>query len=531
MRRRLALTLLLLALPGPGHADEALLAEGRRLYLEGLRADGSPLAGWRPGGEVLHGRDLACAQCHRRSGMGTVEGGVVVPPVTGAVLFAPGQTPAGHAPRRAAGVALLDHGFRTRPAYDTPGLARALREGMGPGGRPLDPLMPRYTLSDRELTALQAWLESLGAGAAPGVDSTALHLATVVTPDAEPRQRDAMRDVLRRCIAGRSPPPGSGRRPWVLEEWALSGPPGGWRTQLEARMRRQPAFALVSGIGREWAPVHEFCEAEGVPCLFPNTDLPGPAPRASVYLWPGMALEGAVLARHLLEQDRLPKRVIQVFDPSDAGRAGAAALRAALADQTVTVLDRTFHGPLDEAAWRGLLPPAEAGDVLMLWLGAADLARLPGRRAWPSAAPVLVSGALAGLERAPDARGIPPPWRAGLRVIYPFDAPEARLSRMVFNLGSWMSAQGLSLARDTERTQGNTHAACEITARALYTLGERHSRDYLLELVEDSYAGATASAFPRFTLGPGQRYGSKGAYLMHIEQDGSLAVDGEWIVP
>ncbi len=146
--------------------------------------------------------------------MGTVEGVVVVPPVTGAVLFAPGQAPAGHAPRRAAGVALLDHGFRTRPAYDAPRLARALREGVGAGDVPLDPLMPRYTLSARELAALQAWLESLGKGPVPGVGSTALHLATVITPDADPRQRDAMREVLQRCIAGRSPPPGTGRRPW-----------------------------------------------------------------------------------------------------------------------------------------------------------------------------------------------------------------------------------------------------------------------------------------------------------------------------
>lgn len=530
MHRLLALSLLLLALPG--HADEALRAEGQRLYLDGLRADGSPLEGRRPGGEVLRGRDLACAQCHRRSGMGTVEGVVVVPPVTGAVLFAPGRAPAGHAPRRAAGVALLDHRFRTRPAYDAPRLARALREGMGAGDVPLDPLMPRYTLNERELAALQAWLEELGKGPVPGVGSTALHLATVITPDADPRQRDAMREVLQHCIAGRSPPPGSGRRTWVLEEWTLSGPPQGWRAQLEARMHRQPAFALVSGIGREWAPVHEFCEAEGVPCLFPNTDLPGPAPRASVYLWPGLALEGAVLARHLLEQAPVPKRIIQVFDPADAGRAGASALRTALIDQPVTVLDQTFHGPLDETAWRKLLPAMEAGDVLMLWLGAADLARLPGRlEAAPPTARVFVSGTLAGLERVADARSIPPPWRSGLHVIYPFDAPEARLSRMVFNLGSWMSAQGLSLARDTERTQGNTHTACEITALALYTLGERYSRDYLLELVEDSYAGATASAFPRFTLGPGQRFGSKGAYLMRVETDGRLSVDGEWIVP
>jgi hypothetical protein len=534
MHRLLALALAIaLLLPAlPGQADEALLGEGRRLYLEGLRADGSPLEGWRPGGERLRGRDMACVQCHRRSGMGTVEGVVVVPPITGPVLFAPGQPPAGHTPRRAAGMALQDHSFRTRPAYDAPRLARALREGMGAGDVPLDPLMPRYTLSERELAALQAWLESLGTGPVPGVGSTTLHLATVITPDADARQRDAMRDVLQRCIAGRSPPPGRGRRPWELEEWALSGPPQGWRNQLEARMRQQPAFALVSGIGRDWTPVHEFCEAEGVPCLFPNTDLPGPNPRASVYLWPGMALEGAVLARHLMEQERLPTRIIQVFDPSDMGREGAAALRGALVSQPVTVFDRTFRGPLDEAAWRSLLPPVDAGDVLVLWLGDADLERLlRSHKAPPTAAGVFVSGTLAGLERAPDARKVPPPWRAGLRVIYPFDAPEARLSRMVFNLGSWMSAQGLSLARDTERTQGNTHAACEITARALYTLGERYSRDYLLELVEDSYAGATASAFPRFTLGPGQRYGSKGAHLMRIEKDGSLAVDGDWIVP
>ena len=95
MHRLLALAIALLLPALPGQADEALLGEGRRLYLEGLRADGSPLEGWRPGGERLRGRDMACVQCHRRSGMGTVEGVVVVPPITGPVLFAPGQPPAG----------------------------------------------------------------------------------------------------------------------------------------------------------------------------------------------------------------------------------------------------------------------------------------------------------------------------------------------------------------------------------------------------------------------------------------------------
>ena len=102
---------------------------------------------------------------------------------------------------------------------------------------------------------------------------------------------------------------------------------------------------------------------------------------------------------------------------------------------------------------------------------------------------------------------------------------------MVFNLGSWMSGRGLKLARDTERLQGDTWSACAVTARALYTLDATPSREGLLERVEDAYAGATTTAYPRFTLGPGQRYGSKGAYVMRISADDRLEVEGDWVVP
>ncbi len=70
-----------------------------------------------------------------------------------------------------------------------------------------------------------------------------------------------------------------------------------------------------------------------------------------------------------------------------------------------------------------------------------------------------------------------------------------------------------------------------MTERALYTLHEPPSRAALLERVEDAYAGAISTAFPRFTLGPGQRYGSKGGYLMRVDADGRLSPDGDWIVP
>ena len=144
--------------------------------------------------------------------------------------------------------------------------------------------------------------------------------------------------------------------------------------------------------------------------------------------------------------------------------------------------------------------------------------------------PVLVSATLGELERR-DETGIGASNIRQLRVIHPFDAPGRRLERMVFNLGGWMSGRRLKLARDTERLQGDTWSACAVTARALYTLDATPSREGLLERVEDAYAGATTTAYPRFTLGPGQRYGSKGAYVMRISADDRLEVEGEWVVP
>src|SRR5512140_1582091 len=60
---------------------------GRRIYLEGRLPSGAPLKGERAGGMVISGADAACVNCHRRSGMGSVEGDIQVLPVTGNYLF------------------------------------------------------------------------------------------------------------------------------------------------------------------------------------------------------------------------------------------------------------------------------------------------------------------------------------------------------------------------------------------------------------------------------------------------------------
>ena len=39
------------------------------------------------------------------------------------------------------------------------------------------------------------------------------------------------------------------------------------------------------------------------------------------------------------------------------------------------------------------------------------------------------------------------------------------------------------------------------------------------------------SIYPRLSLGPGQRFASKGAYIVHVGADGLLVADSDWIVP
>jgi hypothetical protein len=509
-----------------------LIEAGRRIYQEGVLISGQPLRGLRAGGTATEGADAACIQCHRRSGMGVREGRNVAPPITGPNLFGRVERAViGRQARRAPGVAYKDFPFRTRAAYDDASLAQALRTGISPGGHVFDYLMPRYALGDADMAALTAYLRTLSAVDSPGADRSTAHFATVIAPGADPKLRQATIDVLQACFKERYPEirtdprhPGKTFRghAWKLHVWDLAGPPETWPAQLQQHYRRQPVFALLSGLGQaEWRPVHQYCEQNGLPCLFPNVLMPGADSEDiySFYLSPGLALDVDVLARHLRERQatmRL-KRVLQVASGA-AGNLAAARLRDKLADSGI-VVER-----LDGAA--EALRTAGDGDALALWLPPAELAGLHGE---PPRSLVYLAGTLSGADRPP----LPAPWRPRLRIIHPYDAPGNWAKRMRFNLQPWLTRQGIEDV-DT-RLQGNTLTACNLTFEAMLRLEGRYLRDYLVENLENYSMGnqAAPAAFPRFSLGPGQRYGSKGAYIIRFGGAGEPRIvrDSDWIVP
>jgi hypothetical protein len=165
------------------------------------------------------------------------------------------------------------------------------------------------------------------------------------------------------------------------------------------------------------------------------------------------------------------------------------------------------------------------GDAVILWLRADDLAALPP--APPDLAAVYVSGLMGQLERAP----LPASWRSRAWLTYPFDLPEQRKVRMDFPLG-WFRVRGVRVV--AERVQADTYLACVILSETLGHMLDSFVRDYLVERLEMLLSHRLVNGYyPRLGLAPGQRFASKGGYLVRFAgPEGSrVAADGAWIVP
>lgn len=505
--RAIAIILFLLPWLAAAAPPSGPAAVGQAIYREGLLGDGKPLAGQSAAGITRTGREAACISCHRRSGFGIAEGPLVVRPITAPDLFGGGARTAAN-PR-------IEHqlGQRLRPVYDSTTLARAIRGGIGADGRALDPMMPRYPLGEADMADLQAYLNTLSPGPDAGVDASTIRLATVIQPGVEPRRSQAMLDVLRafvrdRNTAVRSEPQrrqaGTMRmhrawRSWVLDVWELQGDPSGWQEQLEAFQRRAPAFALVAGIGDlSWQPVHDFSERNQLPCILPLTALPGEGGGFyTVYFSRGLPLEADALALEL-RKSHAERRVLQVMRKDDLQSVAAGrALSAALSASGIALEQVQLSHSLDSTDWARIAQSDAA--ALVLWLRPPDLASMP-----PGERPVYASGTLLD-----DAASVAAPPQ--MRVIYPWELPQVQASR-ARRASDWLRARGLGA--NAPREAIDTLFAAAVTAEALGHLMDSFSRDYFVETVEHQLSTTIlASSHPALSLGPDQRFASKGVYI------------------
>ena len=539
------LALLLLSLGACGAAERAhpdpAAAAGELLYLRGELPSGAPLKGMRAGGAVVEGEQAACANCHRRSGLGSMEGSFAIPPITAHYLYHDRtDTSTGeHA------LMYLENAHGDRPPYTDETLARAIREGLDSEGRALSVLMPRFTLSDAQMADLIAYLRELDRPRVPGVTATTLHFSTILTPDTDPVRRRAVVDVLNQYVADKNlfpfgPNPSmrtSGKtlytksmyvanRHWQLHVWELKGPPASWRAQLDADLAREPVLAVISGLGGgDWSPVHDFCEQRRVPCLFPNLDAP-PVTAGdfySVYLSKGVLLEAELISAAIASDPRgsSGKVVRQVYRAGDVGETAAHALASLLEQAGVEVKEKRLGpGASVAAAIRG-----GSADVWVLWLRPVDLAALGEPP--PDPAALYVSGQMGGLEEAP----LPAAWRKRARLAYPVDLPDKRVVRVDYPLG-WFKLRQFAVV--DPRLQADTYLACGILSETLKRMSDAIVPEYLVEQLQQTLEHRILTGYyPRLSLAPGQTVGSKGAYWVRFADAAGprVVADSPWITP
>jgi hypothetical protein len=175
---------------------------------------------------------------------------------------------------------------------------------------------------------------------------------------------------------------------------------------------------------------------------------------------------------------------------------------------------------------------------------------------------------------------MPEPLRAGTHLVYPYEMPTVR-ERNVAYMHIWLKLRRIALV--DEALQSEVYFAMNLLTDTLADMLDNLYRDYMLERVENMIGqresrkaedemreqglvrpriqrkamegsipqpvppGATGYAehanglregttvYPRLTLGPGQRYASKGAYIVAYEKEdvasARLVALTPWIVP
>jgi ABC-type branched-subunit amino acid transport system substrate-binding protein len=521
------------------------------MYREGLLPSGEPMRAMVSEDIEVDGSMFSCQSCHLRSGRGSLESTVITLPTCASWLYKP---LVGREMRPESEARLPDrlNPPPFREAYTDRLVGRAIWVGKDPNDRELSWVMPRYKLSTRDMEILVYYLKHLSAEFSPGVDDTTLRFATVVAGEVNRTDRDAMVLTLQAIVRDRNSQTRHEERraqhgPFNMEElynpyrryslavWELQGDPSTWDAQLEDHYNEAPVFALLGGItSGEWAPIHDFCERRQIPALLPITDFPklSDTDWYTVYFSKSYFQEGETAARFLERFEAVVKDapVVQVRRDRRAGRDAAAGFNAARSSRGLkapTELVVEPDRPIDKEFWERLVA-SHPGAVLALWLEPADVGDLATLAAVEPRPPAVVLS-LSLLEDQGDV--LPAQVRPFAYLTYPYSLPED-VGRSRLAVESWLRAKGLPVTNF--RIQTKTYFLGWMLAASVKRMRDDFYRDYFLDVMDmmrDEYYSIGA-VYPRLSFGPGQRYASKGCYVVQLG-DGdppALVKRSDWVI-
>jgi hypothetical protein len=439
-----------------------------------------------------------------------------------------------------------------RPAYTRETLAAALRFGADPAGQHFNDVMPRYPLSDSDMSILIAYLESLSAEPSPGAGNFEFRFATVITDDVSREERQALLVPLQKFIDQKNQqlkmyydflkfgytPTADMKyafRKASLDVWELKGAPETWHKQLASYYAAKPVFALLGGLSNgDWRPIHDFCEAERLPALFPITDFPVISGDNwyTLYFNKGYAQEGEAVASYLNRLDTLPAQpvILQIVQDSLTGKALAAGFDKGWSERehpAVMSLTLSVAQLRDQAGMATILTRYKP-DILLLWSDPGMLPELPKLVAGlPASARLFVSSGYLGSKTSEITDEI----RDRVYITFPY-----RLTPFVGTKTGGFDARVpiLTTAKDFGDRRIASRSATMLQQAILQGLNRLYDnlyRDHLLDIMS-MQMDLTVRDYERFSFGPGQRFASKGCYIIQLGPgtDPALIPKSEWVI-
>ncbi|MCX7084157.1 MAG: hypothetical protein NTY69_01315 [Methylococcales bacterium] len=566
---------------------DASIKRGMHLYLEGKRDNGQPLTATGAGESKLSGTQSGCINCHRRSGLGGVEGNEVIPPISGNALFSAEKPVTVQIDKR------FNRGVSVASKiYDTHSLSEAIRLGKHSSGRVLTQLMPRYKVSDAEVLDIQAYLRTLSANWAPGVDEKEIALATVITPEVDANARKIFLDTINTLVNQHNLNVKSGqrqriapierrlnsRRYWKLNVWELTGNSDTWEAQLIKKQSETPVFTLVSGLSKtDWQPVQHFCKSNKVPCWFPSVDhviSKNANDEYGVFFSEGLQLEAKVMAKEILATKEKTKSVLQIIGEQAIAKSAAQTLADLITKQGIQVIN--LNVAPENSQITNALRALGDNDIVVNWLDITEKDTLIKNQTAPPGASFW-SATLLG-EKADVTLG---DWAKNAVLIDRLELPKIRAANLA-HFKDWLTFWRVPLV--DEKMQSEIYFAVNSFAWMTSSMLNNYYTDYLMDRAEatlsmrdamqvqeevqammmggggrkpklanteqiaktDSNVTAihsvdsnvlakreSISAYPRMSLGNNQQFASKGAYVrkFNSKENSFDEVNANWVIP
>lgn len=158
---------------------------GRQIFEKGTSASGKEIIALMSGIEIP-ASVLPCAGCHGLDGKGKPEGGLTPSNITWHAL----QTD--YEGQRKSG--------RIHPAYTTKTLKRAITMGLDPKGNKLHNAMPKYQMSQQDISDLTAYIKVLGATKTVGLTDTSIHIGWLPLVQEKFAKVDAVQQQITRAF-------------------------------------------------------------------------------------------------------------------------------------------------------------------------------------------------------------------------------------------------------------------------------------------------------------------------------------------